>query len=381
MSGTDGKDKNGLPPSTRPEDPPDPGAFDGDLARPVRTAPVPLREFRPLPPPDERLEAALSMTPPSIVPGTHVVGPLRPPAFPPLLGLVSIVPRSKGTIEDDAAPLPKGRAVKVRIGRISAMTSENEEVVKGAAATGMPVVVGEGTDRRLVAVYMAVVVRSFSDDTVVVDLCCGPFRSSEDFAAWQRKLRRNEGERQQQIVEALTCIFGRVVLQIGLVVRFMGGPPMNKEFAALHGYHAWLGDDRASTKVGIDDSMVGSATELAETFHTEVAMSAWWAWVFFFTDRPKYRAYRFIEARNATRRAVGGVQVKEEPKALSRTELARVLAKAGALAAPAVSSLASIAWGADAQAAVKLQAAGSRPIRETVMLTHYDTTEPSSGES
>ena len=210
---------------------------------------------------------------------------------------------------------------------------------------------------------------SYSADMVVVDVYCGPFRSDEDFAAWQRKLERNKRERRRQLTAALGCVVSRIPLQIGLVVRLMGGPPMTEAEARRHGYHAWMADDRASTKVSIDRSQVPSATARAEEYHWEVATSWLPAWRLFWS-RTKLDAYRAIEAHNAEAEA----DTPPQESGISKANLARVLAEAGRLGAEALSSLASISWGTDAQAAVKLQAAGSRPVRETIMFTHYQAT-------
>jgi hypothetical protein len=225
-------------------------------------------------------------------------------------------------------------------------------------ALGSPVVAG-GV---FVGVYAAarVLWHDAADGVVSVEIVYGPLSMPEHEAHWRIKLHqkpKNPGEPTlyERMMNTLQMILSRIPLAHGIVIRFVGGSPMDRELAMSHGYHYWE-PLRSPTRVEIDyrgeREMRDQAMEMY--YEGEKSFVRWCYWRFF--DAFRYRQYCL------GRRLVAN----EVPKVKRRIE-PELLTAAGAHIGPLVSSLSAVALANDPNVAKALKDRRRGQVHPTVV--------------
>ncbi len=291
---------------------------------------------------------------------------------PPHVG--SIMPGQP--LENAKIVLPEGREVIVHGRKVVPWDDESRRWIQGASMTGMPILAGRGIQRRLVAVYAAVKIRSISisGNTIetVVDLGFGPFITDADERAWGHKLVRDNALRLNEFEQALASAAAHIPPRVGRVYRWIGGPPMSyKKFKDNSGYHWWYGADRCPTKFEVDDSLVPTALSVAKQVHARLEKS-WWtrmrARVF---NREEYKLWEHFRGLSDAERS--GAKLEDGLTRLQREYVASVAARR---AAKVVGSLGSIALGGKEDVRDALNDAGLPDMGGT-MLTYGGDEEDS----
>lgn len=228
---------------------------------------------------------------------------------------------------------------------------------------GMPVAAGG----RMVSVVIAAQVVNFfaiaeEGVTIVeVDLVFAPVIPGKIEADWMIRYTQNNGQLRKALNTALMMGFSRVPLWPGLVIRFVGGPPMSEADARANRYHFWPNESRSPTRVEIEDRFVDAAREEAEGAFRDAQQAmftrltvAWWKQR---KDQSRYRSY-----------LLGKLLVeRDDPVELEKRELEALKTALSEHVGLVIDRLSAVVFGEDLKAAAALKEKGRAPVTPTVV--------------
>ncbi len=332
----------------------------------------------PMPPNDRPVRPVLRPVGPSITPGTA--------AFPPEM----IVDLSRRTMVPEeefvgAPPIPAAlvnartlglgpakvtnvppqpppvlQKVALRITTRNVPDAKAESWIQSPTPLGKPVAVNS----RLVAVFIAARVTNFFPGAepgtmiVEVDLAFAPMTPGKVAEDWALRYAQNDAELQKSLTAALYMAFSRLPLWPGLIVRFVGGPPMTQADADANRYHVWIDEARSPTRVEIDDRFVEAAREQAESAYLKAEGGLftrltlmWWEW----KNPLRLRDYRMGKL----------LAERDDLLELDKKELEALKTALAAYAGPVISSQSAVAFGDDLDVRAMMEAKGRQGVRPT----------------
>lgn len=274
----------------------------------------------------------------------------RPPALPEALSNArAIVPKASETMFAPPVLRPPCRTVELRVREMMGTVAQFPWAAT-RRELGLPVVVNGS----LIAVYIAAKIAWISTNPVTgatevgIELVFVPLGSEELQRDWVRKYGvQKSWELREDLAAAITAVLERVELSVGLVVRFVGGPPMDQRIAQANGYHFWMNETRCPTRVELDRVLATERTERIRELKTTARrfgciVLAWW-WI---SDPEKYE-----------------LSQEEDPPPSSTTKVdprthQEMLAHAASLAGSVIASLGSIVYARDLATQKALAAKG-----------------------
>lgn len=166
---------------------------------------------------------------------------------------------------------------------------------------------------------------------------------------WERKLLSQNRKRFTELEDAIAIALAQLPkpIESGLVVRFVGGPPMPEDDARIAGYQVWTSAERAPVRCEYAFDYVDERRKELKAFYENVGggLARWWLTTVWWplVSSEKLASYNAgeVEARSTTETTRASPTRQMLEHAQFREPLERLAAQA---AAPVVQSLVSIVW-------------------------------------
>ena len=260
-------------------------------------------------------------------------------------------------------PPPIRQKVSLRVNARNVADVRSEPWLQSPQPLGKPVVAGDRMVSVVIAARVTNLLWSAEKGVVIaeIDLVFAPITAGKIENDWAIRYVQDNEQLRAAIDRALHVAFSRLTLWPGLIVRFVGGPPMTEADARANRYHFWLNKNRSPTRVEIDDRGVQAAREAAEQAYLTAEQRwgltrltvAWWEW----RDPIRHCNYllgKFLEERG---------DVAE----LGKREIEALKTALSDPAGSVISSLSAVVFGDDLVAAEALKDKGRAPVTPTTI--------------